>query len=323
MTTQKQTTLSTYEISSKDFGLLDETVYEALTIGLPFEDAMQELLTRRERWPEDVRVWWGNPIEFKQSSGAVLFVDRANDPQHVLKLLRKGCLSSAIELVAAARVQVLQKQNQLRGIVPTRSLGDAIHMQYEGMDLMEHMLQEKGDSRWTEARALHAVGTVAETLMELSVHGIHHMDVTLENLMVSTKDNGKLLLTDFGITFLTHANAPIAKCQIACGKLAYMAPEVIHANSFAPFDVALAQVFSLGVVLYCILFGKMPFNNVEDGLCQRRKCFNKFGMYWMLKNDGLHKSVSSDTVKLLQCMLHIDPTQRLRLQCIANLKHAK
>jgi hypothetical protein len=43
----------------------------------------------------------------------------------------------------------------------------------------------------------------------------------------------------------------------------------------------------------------------------------------MLKNDGLHKSVSSDTVKLLQCMLHIDPTQRLRLQCIANLKHAK
>lgn len=89
-------------------------------------------------------------------------------------------------------------------------------------------------------------------------HGMNiiHRDLKLENIMLDTSNNVKII--DFGFaTFTTLGN----KIKLFCGTPSYMAPEIVgkRENPGAPADI-----WALGVVLYVMLVGAFPFKGTND-----------------------------------------------------------
>eukprot|EP00330_Aristerostoma_sp_ATCC50986_P006012 CAMPEP_0114599550 /NCGR_PEP_ID=MMETSP0125-20121206/22073_1 /TAXON_ID=485358 ORGANISM="Aristerostoma sp., Strain ATCC 50986" /NCGR_SAMPLE_ID=MMETSP0125 /ASSEMBLY_ACC=CAM_ASM_000245 /LENGTH=215 /DNA_ID=CAMNT_0001806699 /DNA_START=49 /DNA_END=696 /DNA_ORIENTATION=+ len=82
--------------------------------------------------------------------------------------------------------------------------------------------------------------------------GLAHLDLKLENLLLS-KDF-KLKIADFDQIELIKANNGINKC----GTEGYRAPEAKRGCS-GKVDLTKADVYSLGVILFALTFGMMPY----------------------------------------------------------------
>ncbi|KAF9401645.1 hypothetical protein BGZ94_005152 [Podila epigama] len=65
----------------------------------------------------------------------------------------------------------------------------------------------------------------------------------------------KVKLTDFGLAKVIEPNAPLLTTR--CGSEDYAAPEIILGQ---PYDGRQADIWSLGVLLYALLVGFLPFN---------------------------------------------------------------
>ncbi|KAG0083830.1 hypothetical protein BGZ93_009842, partial [Podila epicladia] len=65
----------------------------------------------------------------------------------------------------------------------------------------------------------------------------------------------KVKLTDFGLAKVIEQGAPLLTTR--CGSEDYAAPEIILGQ---PYDGRQADIWSLGVVLYALLVGFLPFN---------------------------------------------------------------
>lgn len=88
----------------------------------------------------------------------------------------------------------------------------------------------------------------------LHQHGIVHRDLKCENILL-TADN-QVRLTDFG--FGRFATGYPDLSQTYCGSAAYAPPEVLLG---VPYDPKKYDVWSLGVILYVMITGCMPFDD--------------------------------------------------------------
>ena len=82
--------------------------------------------------------------------------------------------------------------------------------------------------------------------------GVAHLDLKLENILVS--DTFDLKLCDFG--FYEELKSSVCKNR---GTHGYRAPETYFQLNDG-FDGAKADMFSLGVILFIMVFGVPPFN---------------------------------------------------------------
>mmetsp|Transcript_3126 Transcript_3126/g.2844 ORF Transcript_3126/g.2844 Transcript_3126/m.2844 type:complete len:231 (+) Transcript_3126:344-1036(+) len=102
-----------------------------------------------------------------------------------------------------------------------------------------------------------------------SMH-IVHRDIKLENILLSSKLNDyEFKLADFGIADYCKENL-----SLRCGSPGYIAPEILRKEVY---DTK-ADVFSIGVVLYILFCGKMPFfgTSVDEILLKNRECHVHF-----------------------------------------------
>jgi serine/threonine-protein kinase len=119
----------------------------------------------------------------------------------------------------------------------------------------------KAGRRWTAAEALAIVRQVAIALDYAHANGIVHRDVKPGNILVSDDRAGKLPLvkvTDFGIARI--ASQTMTLTGVTMGTPAYMAPEQIRGSKVD----ARADQFSLGVVAFQLLGGRLPFTAPND-----------------------------------------------------------
>jgi serine/threonine protein kinase len=109
----------------------------------------------------------------------------------------------------------------------------------------------------TEQKARQYFQGVAEAVRSLHTQRICHLDISLENILVTKGGDPKLC--DFGAARLlsnsTHSLSTM-NGKYRPGKLMYMSPECSLNDHFDPFK---ADIYSLGVVLFCMLFGFHPY----------------------------------------------------------------
>jgi serine/threonine protein kinase len=167
-------------------------------------------------------------------------------------------------------------QLQHPNIVTVYDFGESGHitylvMQYVGGGTLRDQLR---DGRPIEIqRAGRYALQMARALHHAHLHGIVHRDVKPQNMLVSATDRSQLLLSDFGIAKLFNSSLEATLTTLTPGVLAgdhsltnagqivgtadYMAPEQVNMR---PVD-ARTDVYALGVVLFQMLTGQVPFQS--------------------------------------------------------------
>jgi serine/threonine protein kinase len=109
------------------------------------------------------------------------------------------------------------------------------------------------------SRALDIALAVSEGLQAAHSQNIIHRDIKSENVMLS--DKGHIKIMDFGLAKRKGVDG-MTRAGTTLGTLAYMSPEQIEGLD-ADFR---SDIFSLGVVMYEMATGQLPFH----GICDRR-----------------------------------------------------
>lgn len=118
-------------------------------------------------------------------------------------------------------------------------------MEYiEGGDLLEQM---KNNVEFSEDEIEKMILAMTNALMYLHGKGIAHRDIKLANVLLDLEKNIKII--DFG---LSREYVKGAQLYTSCGSPCFAAPEVIREELYYPET---ADVWSVGVVFYCLLMG--------------------------------------------------------------------
>ncbi len=145
-------------------------------------------------------------------------------------------------------------------------------------------------------------------LYSLKKVNIAHRDIKLENLVIDNQYSLKII--DFGFSCRIHdQNERLIRYDYTLGTEGYMSPEVNRGEYFADK----IDVFSAGVILFCLLFGHAPFFKAN----KQDKFYSLFiekdnRVYWekILKNRTVH----DDAIFLINRMLAYDPLERIDVE---------
>jgi serine/threonine protein kinase len=140
---------------------------------------------------------------------------------------------------------------------------------------------------------------VAQALATLDASGWAHMDVKPSNIFVSP--SGHVTLIDLGFARAAGEIASAARRPVV-GTMQYLAPEMIYSSDGG--DVR-SDIYSLGVTLFEILTGHLPFDadNVADLARQHRQELPA-------EVRGMVPHVPTRAARLVQRMLAKDPLRR-------------
>ena len=102
-------------------------------------------------------------------------------------------------------------------------------------------------------QALELALAVADGLSFAHEHGLVHRDVKPQNVLLSSE--GEVKVTDFGIARSLHVEHGVTQTGTVLGTGEYLAPEQASGKQVSPAT----DVYSLGVVLWELLAGDVPF----------------------------------------------------------------
>ena len=179
-----------------------------------------------------------------------------------------------------------------------------IVMEYlKGHDL-DKIISLKKYTGFDEKNMCQIIQQLLKALSFIHSKNIIHRDIKPENILFSDKKNySSLKLIDFGLaTFCKQDNKSV-------GTALYMSPETIDGNS-----TPLSDMWSLGVIVYQMITGKLPFQ-IDD---KNEK--NNDSLYQKIKTDDydhdlLNESECSDEAKdFIQKTLQKDMNLRMTTQ---------
>jgi len=104
--------------------------------------------------------------------------------------------------------------------------------------------------------AIEIARLIAEAVAYISKVGLVHRDIKPDNIMIDRK--GRVKLCDLGLA-RPAGSTNLTSPMVAQGTPAYMAPE----GAVSPEIDTQADVYSLGVTLYRMVLGKVPFENSD------------------------------------------------------------
>lgn len=120
----------------------------------------------------------------------------------------------------------------------------------DGITLKQYM-KKRGVLTWKEA--LHFSLQITKALSHAHSRGIIHRDIKPHNIMILRDSSVKV--ADFGIARLQSMQSDISYTKDAIGSVHYISPEQAKGESVD----ARTDIYSLGVVMYEMLTGRLPF----------------------------------------------------------------
>ena len=132
-----------------------------------------------------------------------------------------------------------------------------------GGDLLNYLNNRKEETL-PEKRARSIFSQIVDGLAEAHKNGIVHRDLKHLNIFMSDlTDKPTVKIGDFGLSCHLEDDECITKYA---GTLAFMAPEIVKSE---PAD-AKADVWSLAVILYTVISGRLPFSGSQRDEISRK-----------------------------------------------------
>lgn len=108
--------------------------------------------------------------------------------------------------------------------------------------------------RLSIGRTLDVLEQTGNALQQAHARALVHRDIKPGNLLITP--GGQVKITDFGIAKVAH-EAPVTRSGMVMGTAQYISPEQAAGREASPAS----DIYSLGVVAYECLAGRLPFNS--------------------------------------------------------------
>lgn len=127
-----------------------------------------------------------------------------------------------------------------------------------------------------------------------------HRDIKPDNLLLTEDD--VLKIVDFGVSEMFEKASDMRTAKSA-GSPAFMPPELC-VTKHGDISGKAADIWSMGISLYCLRFGKIPFE--RSGVLE---------LYDAIKNDpfDIEPEMEPEFVDIMQKLLEKDPNKRIKM----------
>eukprot|EP01102_Stenamoeba_stenopodia_P007541 TRINITY_DN2113_c0_g1_i2.p1 TRINITY_DN2113_c0_g1~~TRINITY_DN2113_c0_g1_i2.p1 ORF type:complete len:318 (-),score=64.64 TRINITY_DN2113_c0_g1_i2:260-1213(-) len=213
-----------------------------------------------ERWAVDYAAQIGSGSYGKVVKGYDLYND--NMPVAV-KVVSKARLSRSAAADLRREAEMMKRMNHPNIMQLLDSYEDQNHI-YLIMELFETDLlcfvQKRGVFCETAAKAVFR--QLVDAICYMHKNNMVHGDLKLENILYDP-DTGRVCLIDFGFSKMAQPGLPTATNVTASP--GYVAPEIMKKSDNENYDPFPGDVYSLGVILYSMVYGLFPFLDVIQG----------------------------------------------------------
>ena len=188
-------------------------------------------------------------------------VHKSSQRKVAIKILEKNNLSYQEMDMIQNEIEILklcQHPNILKlyDVIENHEKIHIITELIEGVDLFTYLEKENFDI--DEKKSNKIIKKLTSALFYLNIFGIVHRDIKPENiLLTNTSKNFNIKLIDFGLSIIL---GPQEKSEQPFGTVSYVAPEVLCGKKY---DKSV-DIWSIGILTYLLLVGKLPFNDSED-----------------------------------------------------------
>ena len=178
-----------------------------------------------------------------------------------------------------------------------------IVMEYiKGGSLTDYL--KKNEFDFSEKRAAEIIYQLAKGLKYLHKYGIIHRDLKPDNIMLTeASDKGNVKIMDFGLSKILGKKE---KSTDGFGTLTFVSPEVLIRK---PYNKEV-DIWSLGVILYLMLSGELPFDDPDDNERNIAKAIVYQDVKFPSEKFGKR---SKSVIELIQRCLTKDPKSRIKV----------
>lgn len=144
----------------------------------------------------------------------------------------------------------------------------------------------------TENKAAKFMKNVLKGVKHMHSLNIMHRDIKPENILFRSKaitDDTQVVLADFGLATFNNVEKYLFP---RCGTPGFVAPEIASTHNPSDHYDLICDLYSVGVTLYFMLTGQLPYLGKNDLMSENKNCkwdFNRSPLYMNLTVEGNFK----------------------------------